>query len=346
MSIESLARQAVPFQVELGQRFRATHCRTGLVIAGPSGWGEFAPFADYDEAIAGRWLAGALEAAFGTWPEPVRSSIPANAIIPAASLEVVTEMTRRAVTGGGMTTFKIKVGQGDGHSVADDLARVAAVRATLDELSIEGAIRIDANAGWTLVQALELATQFDEAARGLDYIEQPCVTLEENAQLKSETHVRVAIDEGLRLARDLDVELLRQAADVLIVKSIPMGGVRIALDAIHAVQLPVVVSGSMDTSVGLVSGIALAGAVENLYGACGLGTGTLLATDLIPSPLIPSDGMLNVGRIAPDEHCLEVAASKVSDAEHEFWIRRMIDAWYTSAEQLVSDEIREAVNQW
>ena len=346
MSIESLARQAVPFRVELGQRFRATHCRTGLVFAGPSGWGEFAPFVDYDDAIAGRWLAGALEAAFGAWPEPVRSHVPVNAIIPAATIEIVTEMTRGAALNLGMTTFKIKVGQGDEHSVADDLARVGAVRATLDELGIEGAIRIDANAGWTLAKAPALVAQFEEAARGLDYIEQPCVALEENSQLRSATPVRIAIDEGLRLARDIDVDLLRQAADVLIVKSIPMGGLRIALDAIRAVQLPVVISGSMDTSVGLASGIALAGAVDNLYGACGLGTGTLLATDLIPRSLIPDAGMLEVSRVAPDEHCLAVAASKVSGSEHELWIHRMIDAWHASAQHLVSDDIREAVNQW
>ena len=346
MSIESLARLAVPFQVDLSQRFRATHCRTGVVFSGPSGWGEFAPFADYDDVIAGRWLAGALEAAFGTWPEPVRTQVPVNAIIPAASVDVVTEMTRLAVTGMGMTTFKIKVGQGDGQSVADDLARVAAVRATLDELGVTGAIRIDANTGWTLAQALALAAQFDEAAGGLDYIEQPCMTLEENAQVRSSTKVRVAIDEGLRLARDLDVELLRQAADVLIVKSIPMGGVRIALDAINAVQLPVVISGSMDTSVGLASGLALAGAVDNLYGACGLGTGTLLATDLVAQPLVPSGGMLDVSRITPDEAALSIATNKAMDSEHEFWIRRMIDAWHASAQDLVSDEIREAVEQW
>jgi O-succinylbenzoate synthase len=346
MSIESLARQAVPFQVDLGRRFRATHCRTGLVFAGPSGWGEFAPFADYDDAISGRWLAGALEAAFGTWPEPVRSQVPVNAIIPAATVEVVTEMTRAAVLDMGMTTFKIKVGQGEGQSTTDDLARVAAVRATLDELGIEGAIRIDANTGWTLAQAHALVEQFDEAARGLDYIEQPCVTLEENAQLRADTHVRIAIDEGLRLARDLDVDLLRQAADVLIVKSIPMGGVRIALDAIRAVQLPVVVSGSMDTSVGLASGIALAGAVDNLYGACGLGTGTLLATDFIAKPLVPTGGMLDVARLSPDAKCLDVAAGKVTESERELWIHRMINAWHASAEQLVSEDIREAVAQW
>jgi len=346
MSIESLARHAVPFQVELGQRFRATHCRTGLVFAGPSGWGEFAPFVDYDDAIAGRWLAGALEAAFGTWPEPVRSQVPVNAIIPAATIDVARQMTSSAVTDMGMTTFKIKVGQGDGQSATADLARVAAVRATLDELGIEGAIRIDANAGWTLAQAVELAKQFDEAARGLDYIEQPCATLEDNAQLRSATHVRIAIDEGLRLARDLDVDLLRQAADVLIVKSIPMGGLRIALEAIRAVQLPVVISGSMDTSVGLTSGIALAGAVENLYGACGLGTGTLLATDLIAEHLVPVGGTLEVARITPNDRSLAIAAHKVLKAEHEWWIRRMIYAWHASAEQLVSDEIREAVNQW
>jgi O-succinylbenzoate synthase len=245
-----------------------------------------------------------------------------------------------------MTTFKIKVGQGDGHSTTDDLQRVEAVRATLNELNVAGAIRIDANAGWTLAQAQTLVGQFNEAAGGLDYIEQPCSTLEDNAQVRSSGNVRIAIDEGLRLASDLNINLLRAAADVLIVKSIPMGGVHRALDVINAVGLPVVISGSMDTSVGLASGIALAGAVENLHGACGLGTGTLLATDLIAEPLVPVSGMLAVSRITPNDRCLAVASRKVIRAEHEWWMRRMIGAWHTSAQYLVSDEIREAVERW
>ena len=249
MSIESLAHHAVPFQVDLGQRFRATQSRTGLVFVGPSGWGEFAPFDDYDDATAGRWLASALEAAFGTWPAPRRTHVPVNAIIPAVSADVASVMTQDAVTKYGMSTFKIKVGVGEGSSeVLDetthvaDLARVSAVRETLNRLNVTGLLRIDVNAGWSLARARELAARFDDAAQGLDYIEQPCATLTENAKLRSQTHVHIAIDEGLRLAHTIDLELFQAAADVLIVKAIPMGGVNQSLDLLTQLNIPVVVS--------------------------------------------------------------------------------------------------------
>ena len=49
-------------------------------------------------------------------------------------------------------------------------------------------------------------------------------------------------------------------------------------------------SGSLDSSVGLAAGIALAAALPDLQYACGLGTGRLLAADLVAATVLPEDG--------------------------------------------------------
>jgi o-succinylbenzoate synthase len=90
----------------------------------------------------------------------------------------------------------------------------------------------------------------------------------------------------------------------LVVKAIPLGGVQQALDLVTEIGLPAVVSGSLDTSVGLSSGIALAASIPHLYGACGLGTGTLFAEDLVTPTTLPTNGELIVRRASPDAHLL------------------------------------------
>lgn len=347
MSIESVAQRATPFVLQLHDAFRDGQTREGLLIHGSSGWGEFAPFQNYDDDLAGRWLAGALEAAFGQWPTPIRQAVPVNAIIPAVSVERAREIATRAVIQFGMTTFKVKVGK---ESFVDDVARVRAVRDVCEALHVVPKIRIDVNAQWTVAQAQERLPVFDDNAHGLDYVEQPCATLDEHRQLRELTSTRIAIDEGLRLADSIDalardVEQIRQAADVLVVKAIPLGGLRHALRIIEAIDLPAVVSGSLDSSVGLASGLALASCIRNLDGACGLGTGTLLANDLTATTLLPKDGMLSVERTVPDSEQLAQARNRMDSKTQQQWIHRMMNAWYASAQSLVSADVRAAVEE-
>jgi len=166
----------------------------------------------------------------------------------------------------------------------------------------------------------------------LDYLEQPCRTVTELAELRyrlvdDDVSVRIAVDEGLRRVRDLYADdlaaSLRTAGDLLVVKVAPVGGVARALSLVQEIGLPVVVSGEMNTSVGLAAGIALAAAVPELAGACGLGTGLLLADDVCSGTTIPRDGELPVTRRLPDESALGRAAAALG-AEGALWWRERL----------------------
>jgi 2-succinyl-5-enolpyruvyl-6-hydroxy-3-cyclohexene-1-carboxylate synthase len=227
----------------------------------------------------------------------VRDRVPVNVVVPALPHEDLAGYVTDAVARTGATTFKVKVAE-PGSALADDLARVATVRAALSEAGVrDPLLRLDANGAWTVAEARRAARMFlAEFGPVLDYLEQPCRTTTELAELRyrlvdDEVAVRIAVDEGLRRARDLYADglaaSLRSAGDVLIVKVAPVGGVARALGLIEDIGLPVVVSGEMNTSVGLCAGIALAAAVPDLAGAAGLGTGLLLGDDVVAGTAHP-----------------------------------------------------------
>lgn len=319
--LPSLLASAIPFALPLTREFRGLSVREGMLLEGPAGWGEFAPFDDYTDAAAARWLVAALEAATTPWPDPVHASVPVNAIVPAVGPSDAQALTRAALAQG-CTTIKVKVGSAD---LADDIARVAAVRAALDEAATPGAIRVDANAAWTLAQAqvaLEALARF-----GLQYVEQPCRELADLARLRRAGIVRIAVDEGIRTSADPASLQLREVADIAILKPQPLGGIAATLDLAERLDLPVVVSGSLDSSVGLAAVVAAAAALPGPLPACGLGTGALLADDLLVAPLAPTTGVLWPGRVAPDQQALERARARVSDERRAFWQHRLSAAW-------------------
>jgi O-succinylbenzoate synthase len=314
----------VPFALPLSRRFRGTTLREGVLLRVGDTWGEWAPFPEYDDRAAARWLTGALEAARGQWPEARRDSVEVNAIVPALDPAAVTSLVLDAVTIDGCTTVKVKVAE-RGQSFDDDVARVAAVRQALDDCgATDGRVRVDANGAWTVEEAAQRLAVLDDIAGGLEYAEQPCATLAEMGELRERSGVRLAVDEGVRLADVLDdalVELVRAAADVLVLKAIPLGGVRRALDIAAAVGLPVTVSGALDSTVGLSAGLALAAALPEAPSACGFGTGRLLAADLTDATALPRDGRLSVVRHAPDPAAL--AAAVLHGDRAGWWLDRL-----------------------
>ena len=305
--VDDLRVVSVPMRV----RFRGVLHREAVLLRGPAGWGEFAPFLEYDDAEAARWLAAALEACTSAWPEPVRSSVPVNATVPAVAAAVVPSVLARFP---GCTTAKVKVAEA-GQSLADDEARVAAVRAALGP---SGRVRVDANGGWSLEQARRALDVL--GPYGLEYAEQPCAALEDLAALRGRG-VLVAADESVRKAEDpLRVARLG-AADVLVLKVAPLGGVGPALEVARACGLPVVVSSALDTSVGISAGVALAAALPDLPYACGLATTSLMASDVVLEPRSGDGGSLPVGRVVPDAGRLaELAASPARAA---WWTARL-----------------------
>jgi O-succinylbenzoate synthase len=286
---------AHPFRIPMVTRFRGVTERSGVLLHGPAGWGEFSPFPEYAPEVAARWLAAAREAAETGWPAPLRDRIAVNATVPAAG----PDEARRIVAASGCATVKVKVAE-RGQAEGDDLARVEAVR---DALGPAGHIRVDANGAWdvdTAARMLRLLARWD-----LEYAEQPVATLEEMARLRRLVDVPLAADESVRTAEDpLRVAGL-EAADIVVLKVQPLGGVRAALRVAEACGLPVVVSSAIETSVGLAAGVALAASLPSLPYACGLGTQWMLAGDVVQTPLVAVDGFVAVG--APDVAEAELA---------------------------------------
>ncbi|MGX5657503.1 o-succinylbenzoate synthase [Geodermatophilus nigrescens] len=297
------------WSVPMRTRFRGIDVRDGVLVRGPAGWGEFSPFWDYDVAESRRWWAAAAEAALEGWPAPVRDSVPVNVTVPA----VDAERAHAIVAASGCRTAKVKVAE-PGQTPADDVARVEAVR---DALGPAGAVRVDANAAWDVDTAVARIRELDRV--GLEYVEQPCATLEELAALRRRVDVRVAVDEGVRRAGDPLAVDLREAADVVVLKVQPLGGVRAALRVAEAHGLPCVVSSALESSVGIAAGVALAAALPELPFACGLATVALLDGDVTADPLLPVDGALSVRAVEPDRLAEVTAPDDVAGR----WGRRL-----------------------
>ncbi|WP_158882097.1 o-succinylbenzoate synthase [Amycolatopsis anabasis] len=301
------------YAIGLRNRFRGITVREGVLLHGPAGWGEFCPFAEYSDAECLPWLAAAVEASERGWPEPVRDRVAVNTTVPV----VPPERAHELVAASGCRTAKVKVA--DPRSpLAGDCDRVAAVR---DALGPAGAIRVDANAAWDVETAVAAITALDKAAGGLEYVEQPCPSVEELAAVRRRVGVRIAADESIRRAEDPLRVAVAGAADVAVLKVAPLGGVRRALAVAEACGLPCVVSSAVETSVGLAAGLALAGALPTLDFACGLGTISLLEGDVTSQPLSPVDGYLPVPRHAPaPDRYADFAAGEAARA---WWLDRL-----------------------
>ena len=285
------------YRVRLRTRFRGLTSRDGVLIRGEAGWGEFSPFWDYDHAEARSWWQAALEAADVGWPAAVRESVPVNVTVPAVDAATARRIVEAS---GGCRTAKVKVAE-RGQDLSAEVERLEAVR---DALGPHGRIRVDANGGWDVDTALTRIAVLDRAAGGLEYVEQPCATVEELAAVRRRTAVLVAADESVRRAEDPFAVVRAHAADIVVLKVQPLGGVRACLDLAERLGLPVVVSSALETSVGLAAGIALAAALPDLPYDCGLATAQLLQEDVVPDPLLPVGGAIPVRRPEPSSALL------------------------------------------
>lgn len=284
-----------------------------MLLRGAAGWGEFSPFLDYGPRECVPWLACAVEAATVGWPAPVRDRIPINCTVP-----VVPALdAHRLVRESGCGTAKVKVAD-PAVPLAADCERVAAVR---DALGPDGRLRVDANAVWDVDTAVSAIRELDQAAGGLEYVEQPCRTLPELAAVRRRVDVPIAADESIRRADDPLRVAVAGAADIAVIKVQPLGGVRRALAVAQACGLPCVVSSAVETSVGLAAGLALAGALPQLTYACGLGTVSLLSADVVADPLRPVEGYLPVPTRAQEPTELEPADEDTTAG----WHRRLAE---------------------
>ncbi|MFJ6653692.1 o-succinylbenzoate synthase [Microbacterium sp. NPDC091313] len=313
--VDEILETARAVALPLATRFRGVDVREAVVFEGPEGWSEFSPFVEYDDAEASVWLAGAID--FGWMPRPRarRDAVPVNATVPAVAAADVAAVLARF---DGCRTAKVKVAE-RGQVLADDVARVRAVR---ELLGPEGRVRVDANGGWNVDEAehaVRALAEFD-----LEYVEQPCASVEELAELRARIGylgIPVAADESVRKADDPLRVARAGAADLLVVKAQPLGGVRRALEIVEAAGLPAVVSSALDTSVGLSMGVALAAALPDLPYDCGLGTASLFTADVAAPPLTAVGGVLHPGAVTPDAASLDAHAATAE--RREWWLARL-----------------------
>lgn len=331
---------ALPMRV----RFRDVTTREALLLEGPAGWGEFAPFPEYDDAESSAWLRSALETAWLGAPDPVRATVPVNATVPAVAPGEVPEILARFP---GCRTVKVKVGSSRTtvSSPDDDVARVSAVAAALPGASI----RVDANRAWSVPQAYAAARALSRAVADgggtFEYMEQPCPSVPELAQLRAEIAagaergeivggtlpggaVAVAADESIRRAEDPLLVAHAGGADRAVVKAPPLGGarrlLRVAAD-LRGLGLDVTVSSALDTAVGMGAGLAAAAALpareDGTIAACGLGTGGFFADDVVDAPREIVDGALRADPVVPEPARLDALAAPA--ARRDWWLDRL-----------------------
>ncbi|GAA3043993.1 o-succinylbenzoate synthase [Gordonia defluvii] len=302
-ALGDLLATAVVVALPMRVRFRGIAVREAMLFRGPAGWGEFSPFIEYGDEEASAWLAAGIEAAWLGPPPAVRDAVEVNATVPAVPASQVAGVLARFP---GARTAKVKVAE-RGQSLRDDIERVAAVRDLVD------LVRVDANGGWRVDQAVAAIGQLGE----LEYVEQPCATVEELAQVRRRVSAPVAADESIRKADDPLRVVAAGAADIAVVKVAPLGGMRRVLELAEQIPLPIVVSSALDTAVGIGAGVAAAAALPGLDHACGLGTGALFADDVTADPPAPRASMLTPTAVI-------VADPPLAAPDRELWWRQRL----------------------
>lgn len=312
-SLSDLLSTARVVTLPMTTRFRGVDTREALLFEGPAGWAEFSPFVEYEDAEASTWLSAAIDFAWNEQPSPLRDTIRVNATIPAVDDADVAGILARFP---GCRTAKVKVAE-PSQILAEDVARV---RATREALGPEGRIRIDANGGWNVDEAehaLHALAEFD-----LEYVEQPCPSVPELAELRARVRymgIPVAADESIRKSSDPLAVARAGAADLIVIKAQPLGGVVHALQIVTATGLPAVVSSALDTAIGLSQGAALAAALPKLDFDCGLGTAALFVEDVADRR--PVDGAIPAERATPLPRQLDRLAA--TDKRAAWWLSRL-----------------------
>ena len=303
--LESLRVVALPTKTN----FRGINLREVALFKGEYGWGEFSPFLEYGHEESAPWLASAIEAATKSRPQLFRNSIKVNGTIPATNDKDVINSLIASYNG--VKTYKVKVGD----NLSEDIVRLARIRSLGRDIKI----RIDVKGLWSVKDALTNLYAFYENVGPFEYVEQPCATLDELRELKASIQIplKIAVDEVLRKAKDPFAVDLSGAADILMLKVQPLGGIARAHKLAEHHKLPVVVSSALESAVGINYGLALAASFKDMNFDCGLATGSLLSADVGHLPIV--DGEIAISEIEPNCEGLDVSAER-----YEWWKNRIM----------------------
>lgn len=303
--LENLRVVALPTKTN----FRGISVREVALFKGEYGWGEFSPFLEYGYEECAPWLASAIEAATKPLPTLFRKSVKVNGTIPATNDKSVIDSLIDSYKG--VKTYKVKVGD----NLSEDIVRLARIRSLGRDIKI----RIDVNGLWSVKDALTNLYAFYEEVGPFEYVEQPCATLDELRELKSSIHIplKIAVDEAVRKARDPFAIDLDGAADIVMLKVQPLGGIARAHEIAEHHKLPVVISSALESAVGINYGLALSASFEEMNFDCGLATGSLLSSDVAQLPIV--NGEIEINQIEPNFDGLDVSAER-----YEWWKNRIM----------------------
>jgi O-succinylbenzoate synthase len=256
------------------------------------------------------WLQSAIAAATKPVPKLFREKVKVNGTIPA--LNNSAEIEEIVQSFDGVTTFKVKVGD----NLVEDLARLMMIRS----LNPKAKLRVDVNGSWSVDTAISNLQAIYENIGELEYIEQPCATIDELKRLKEEIKIplKIAGDEILRKAKDPFKVDLAGAIDILVLKVQPLGGINRANQLANHYGLPVVVSSALESAVGINYGLQLAGSIPDLEFDCGLGTGALLSKNIGNLPIV--NGEITITNVEPDFSGLEVSSDR-----YQWWKNRVLE---------------------
>lgn len=326
--LASLLTEVRVVQLRLTKEFRNINSREVALIKGSKGWGEFGPFLEYDDRESSRWLLAAIEASQIGWPSPVRTTIQVNATIPALAPGEAIEVFDSFP---GCKSAKVKVAQ-RGQILKDDIDRLRALK---DHAPTGTRFRVDANGAWSVSEAsAAIAAIYEVLGDSLEYVEQPCATVEELVTLRAGVSpILIAADESIRKADDPLRVATAGAADIAIVKVAPLGGVAAALKISVAAGLPTVVSSALDSAVGIRAGLALAGALPILPYACGLATTSLFTEDLYR--FTPVNGEIDIRDPVISESVIERLSAPIDRVQ--WWRERIVRTWNAGTAALVEE---------
>lgn len=308
MQLSDLLSRVTVVGIPTRTNFRGVTVREIALIKGKKRWSEFSPFKDYSVERDALWLQAALEAADQDFPTAAHSQVRVNATLPEVPIAQVGEVLSWFP---GCTTVKVKVGTTNDEERITEIFRIIP----------DARLRLDANGLFSIQEAQDFLTSlYNKYGHKIEYVEQPCASLAENAALH--LPIPLAIDENLRLGDD--VGEINKVADVVVVKVAPLGGITRALNIMSNLDKPVVISSALESSVGLAAGIAVAAYLtEDVI--CGLGTAALLDSDVVKKPLLPHNGFVSVEEIEIDEAA--VARFQLSHEQVQWWHNRIAKAY-------------------
>ena len=308
----SLLRLSIPFREPFVTANGVVTARELVVLKleagdGTIGWGEAAPFEPYDGVPLERAIA-ALSGGGGRRPpqaraaeeiarldlearqelrplaEPVRDALPVNMTLPAGPPAEVAERAREGARAG-YACFKVKVG------LPEDVERVAAVR---DSVGPWPALRVDANRAWSVDEAVTRIRALED--HDLEFVEQPCRSLEDLRQVRGRVSTPIAADESVASVRAVRRAVDMEACDVVNVKLASAGGFKAAREALRLARangLGAFLSSTLDGPWGIAAALQLASA-EDLQLACGLATLDLFDAPVARALPAPRNGTLKV----------------------------------------------------